>query len=157
MSSTGTGDRKPFAIRYTRLVPLISCRWEVCVGIITACIPALRPGYKSVKIRIESYSRARSSATSSKTVRKRSEPSHIGNAKALPMLPSAALRPDRSEANVVCTTATSEDQFHLPLQGYGIMRTTRVDLESQLTACDSHPDFDANDSQTALRGTGTLM
>lgn len=73
------------------------------------------------------------------------------------MLPLAALRPDRSEANVVCTTATSEDQFQLPLQGYGIMRTTRVDLEMQRTASDGQPDFNANDSQTALRGTGTLM
>ncbi len=139
------------------LVPLIRCRWEVCVGIITACLPALRPGYKSVVTRIESYSHAHSSATSTKAFRKASEPSHVKYARALPMLPSTALRPDRGEANVVCTTATSEDEIHLPLQGYGIMRTTRVDLESQRTASSHHPEFDANDSQIALRGTGTLM
>ncbi len=39
--------------------------WEVCIGIVTACIPALRPGYKTVSAGIRSYISHRSSRKSS--------------------------------------------------------------------------------------------
>ena len=42
------------------------CRsWEVCIGIVAACIPALRPGYKTVYAGIKSYISHRSSRKSS--------------------------------------------------------------------------------------------
>lgn len=38
------------------------------------------------------------------------------------------------------------------------MRTTRVDLESQMSAGDGLPEPDLNNSQTALKGAmGTLL
>ena len=39
--------------------------WEVCIGIVTACIPALRPGYITVSAGIRSYLSHRSSRQSS--------------------------------------------------------------------------------------------
>lgn len=39
--------------------------WEVCIGIIAACIPALRPGYKTVSVGIISYLSHRNSGKSS--------------------------------------------------------------------------------------------
>ena len=39
--------------------------WEVCIGIVAACIPALRPGYKTVYAGIKSYLSHRSSRKSS--------------------------------------------------------------------------------------------
>jgi len=39
--------------------------WEVCIGITTACIPALRPGYKTVSAGITSYLSHRSSGQTS--------------------------------------------------------------------------------------------
>ena len=35
--------------------------WEVCIGIIAACIPALRPGYKTLSVGLRSYLAHRSS------------------------------------------------------------------------------------------------
>ena len=35
--------------------------WEVCIGIIAACIPALRPGYKTISVSLNSYLARRSS------------------------------------------------------------------------------------------------
>lgn len=48
--------------------------WEVCIGIVTACIPALRPGYKTVTAGIKSYLSHRSSRKNSVLVDS-SEPS----------------------------------------------------------------------------------
>ncbi|KAL8760598.1 MAG: hypothetical protein Q9184_003230 [Pyrenodesmia sp. 2 TL-2023] len=39
--------------------------WEVCIGISTACIPPLRPGYKALRAGINSYMSHRSSRKSS--------------------------------------------------------------------------------------------
>jgi len=74
------------------------------------------------------------------------------------VLPLAAFRPDRNETSVVCTRASSEERFQLPLQGYGIMRTTRVDMESQRSISDGLPEPVLNSSRTALKGAmGTLI
>ena len=42
--------------------------WEVCIGIIAACIPALRPGYKTISASLHSYLARRSSSQNFSTL-----------------------------------------------------------------------------------------
>ena len=139
---------------------LTQLSWEVCIGIIAASVPPLRPGYKKLKTSIRNYVTAHSTNKTSvpDQSEKSSKPSHV---EAVKPVPTAVLRPDRG---IISTTATAEDGLRLPQQNFGILKTTKVDLESQRTSSggvlssgDSYDEIDRMDSQAELRGAGTLM
>ena len=102
--------------------------WEVCIGIIAACIPALRPGYRTVSAGVASYIFRRSSQQTSKSgLFKKGNP---------------------SEAAIVAKQVASADADHAKAYGaggegfamkslpgdrktvnQGIQMTTRIDIE----------------------------
>jgi hypothetical protein len=159
---------------------LISSSWEICVGIVAACIPALHPGYKSLRGRWRDYALSRSERSGSKSSEKTLRPSHfskpVANRKqsaavppvepnkplpATPTLPANTLRPDLRAVRAMVGTEISHDSIFLPIQdtwGSGIVKTTQVDLESQraLSGDDSEaslqPKAPGWDSRTALHG-----
>ena len=138
------------------------------MGIIIACIPTLRPGYKLIQTKISTYTRAHSSKGT--FGRKQSEkttikPSEAAATDPLSIIQGATLRPDRGGMNTTCTTVTPDDVSDLPLQPLGIMRTTQVDLESQrtvsgdnLTGSNGFYEVERTDSQARLnKDTGRLV
>ncbi|KAI4152250.1 MAG: hypothetical protein LQ340_003027 [Diploschistes diacapsis] len=147
---------------------VVNC-WEVCIGIVAASIPALRPGYKSLKARIRTYSLSRSAVkipekTGTTKPSVPTKPSEFNVSRNVPVIPSAVLRPDISDTNAMCSTASAEDASNFSPEMFGIMKTTKVDLESQRTGSreggtgsESFRDAERADSRTALKGAGTLV
>ncbi len=103
--------------------------WEVCIGITAACIPALRPGYRTVSAGITSYiSRRSSHGTSDVGLVKGRNPSDAAKADAAQAASSEADRAKRY--------GVGEDGFAMNcLPGdkktadEGIKKTTRIDVE----------------------------
>ena len=162
-SSTSTGESKwstpPWASR-----SLTYPSWEVCVGVVAASIPALRPGWKSLRIKLRSYRRIYSNEDTSakKQSEKSTRPGHVENLGSSATV-GAALRPDRvrGQANVTADGTTTEAEVQFPAHAFGIMKTTEVDLESQRTHSEtsgySRGEVEQRDHQAELNGTGRLM
>ena len=127
VSQIGFGDRKYSPTCGSLLDSLTLLSGEVCVGIIVASIPTLRPGYKVLKTRFQRYMTVGSN-TNSTTLPKPEKPSIHGDTRIA--IPMPALRQDRVENQVICAAATDEDCL-LPIQNFDIIRSTRFDLESQ--------------------------
>ena len=122
--------------------------WEVCIGIVAACIPALRPGYKTVSAGIRSYLSHRSSRKSSDfalvespdpsrtPANRKANAQHIARPRAAydPAL-GAAAHAVSAEADRAREYGAGEDGFamnYLPgdmkTADQGIKKTTRIDV-----------------------------
>lgn len=101
------------------LPPDLLNSWEVCIGIIAASIPTLRPLYKCLSTRIRSRKTGASSTT-----KIASFPSHSTKVSG---------PPPRAHHATTTTTATTEENF-LPLQDFDaldIRKTTRIVVERE--------------------------
>ena len=144
--------------------------WEVCIGIVTACIPALRPGYKTVSAGIRSYLSHRSSRQSSDfplvDTNKASQPpaSQNSNAQHITRLQAsydpalgAAAQAVSIEADHTQEYGAGEDGFTMnSLPGdikttdQGIKKTTRIEVAGR-SAVESQRSLDLGDVE---RGFG---
>ena len=114
--------------------------WEVCIGIVAACIPALRPGYKTVYAGIKSYISHRSSRKSSVLV-----DSPEANARHIAR-PQASYDPALgADAQAVSAEADRAREYGAGEEGFamnylpedmktadqGIKKTTRIDVSGR--------------------------
>ncbi|KAL8833703.1 MAG: hypothetical protein Q9176_007859 [Flavoplaca citrina] len=119
--------------------------WEVCIGIIAACIPPLRPGYKAFTSGINSYLSHRSLYKSSSRGLVESEKSpksafvkifHHGQACHESGLEAAAHAVDVEASRAQAHGAGDDDFAMQNLHGdkqtidQGIQKTTRIDIEN---------------------------
>ncbi|MCJ1386799.1 hypothetical protein MMC17_009926 [Xylographa soralifera] len=124
--------------------------WEVCVGIIAASIPTLRPGYLYVQDHLVTSfsSKPSSGAPSSKS--KTLVPSPIARTKASNPFKSFGTN----------TSSTTEGNF-LPLQDFEIRKTTRIDVEKKPgRGSDSgayRPPMGRTDSEARLRSVENMV
>ena len=100
--------------------------WEVCIGVITASIPALRPGYKTLSASISSY-------RSRRTLRKTSDGALVSTGKDHKF--QAAVQAASAEADRAEAYGAGEDGFamnYLPgdkkTTKQGIKKTTTIDI-----------------------------
>ncbi|KAL8668836.1 MAG: hypothetical protein Q9168_006550 [Polycauliona sp. 1 TL-2023] len=137
--------------------------WEVSLGIIAACIPPLRPGYKAMTSGINSYLSHRSSRKSSSgtlvDTEKSSEPTsvfakifHGGQASHESGVEAAAHAVD-VEANRAQVHGAGDDDFamqNLPgdkkTRSLGIQKTTTIDIEDR-SASGSRRDLSADEGK----------
>ena len=145
--------------------------WEVCIGIIAACIPALRPGYKTVSAGIASYVSHRTSGKSSDVALV--GPGNRKNNTADRKLPNARhiARPQASHgpafgkaAEAISTEADRAQEYGAGEDGFamnslpgdmktadqGIKKTTRIDVHGR-SADGSQRSLDLGDVE---RGFG---
>lgn len=131
--------------------------WEVCIGIVTACIPTLRPGYRSVSAGIKSYLSHRSSRRGSDFAlvdsRNPSPPPANRDANAAS---GAAAQAFSAEADRAQEHGAGEDGFamkYLPgdmkTAEQGIKKTTRIDV-SGTSADQSQKSLDLEDVESGF-------
>ncbi|KAL8868803.1 MAG: hypothetical protein Q9174_004741 [Haloplaca sp. 1 TL-2023] len=120
--------------------------WEVSIGIIAACIPPLRPGYKACTTGINSYltHRPRLRSSSKGLVDSEKSPKsalanffHRGHGSHESGLEAAAHAVD-VEASRVQAHGAGDDDFAMQnihgdkqTMGHGIQKTTRIDVEGE--------------------------
>lgn len=116
--------------------------FEVCIGVVAACIPALRPGYKTISAGITTYLSHRSSGKNSTSapVNNGNPPSTTQGQKSTAQLKhdqafGAAARSVSIEADRAQAYGAGEDDFamnYLPgdkkTATQGIKKTTRIDV-----------------------------
>ncbi|MCJ1282468.1 hypothetical protein MMC26_001791 [Xylographa opegraphella] len=124
--------------------------WEICVGIIAASVPTLRPGYLYMQDRLVASfsSKASSSAPFSKS--KTLVPSPVARTKASNPFKSFGTN----------TSSTTEGNF-LPLQNFEIRKTTDIDVEkksnSRSTSGAYRPRIGRTDSEAHLRSVEDIV
>ncbi|MCJ1294436.1 hypothetical protein MMC34_005994 [Xylographa carneopallida] len=124
--------------------------WEVCVGIIAASIPTLRPGYLYMQDRLVASfsSKPSSGAPSSKS--KTLVPTPVARTK--------ASNPFRSFGTNF--SSTTEGNF-LPLQNFEIRKTTQIDVEKKSSRGSDNglyrPGMGRTDSETRLRSVEDMV
>ena len=122
--------------------------WEVCIGIVAACIPALRPGYRTVSAGISSYLSHRSPRKSSEFAlvdsRRPSQPPASREANAQHVAPQGASYDPAlgAAAQAVSAEADRAQEYGAGVDGFamnslpgdikpavqGIKKTTRIDV-----------------------------
>ena len=102
--------------------------WEVCIGVTAACIPALRPGYRTIVASVASYRSNRSSRKTSHNI-----PNDLENPSATSQgqgynAYAAAAETFSSEADLAQAYGAGEDNF--PMQSLpGDMKTANEGLK----------------------------
>ena len=144
--------------------------WEVCIGIVAACIPALRPGYRTVSTGITSYLSHRFSRKSSDFAlvdsHHPSHPSASREANAQHVAPPQASHGPAlgAAAQAVSAEADRAQEYGAGVDGFamnslpgdmkpadqGIKKTTRIDIAGT-SADDSQRSLDLGDVE---RGFG---
>lgn len=109
--------------------------WEVCIGITAACIPALRPGYKTVTSSIASYRAHRFSRKASDVALVHTGIPLEAIGKQAPTPRSAAAQAASTEADRANTYGAGDESFamnHLPgdkqTANQGTKKTTEMDI-----------------------------
>ncbi|MCJ1368199.1 hypothetical protein MMC16_007340 [Acarospora aff. strigata] len=92
--------------------------WEVCIGIIAASVPTLRPGYIYLRSRLQK-SKPESSVPSSQTAVVPSVCHH----------PNAAKASQPSDSHQTTNSTLTDETFFLPLQNFEMRTPTRLDVE----------------------------
>ncbi|MCJ1476866.1 hypothetical protein MMC13_005535 [Lambiella insularis] len=124
--------------------------WEVCVGIIAASVPTLRPGYLYLQDRLVASfsSKSGSGAPSSKS--KTLVPSATSRTKASHPFKSFGTK----------SSSASENDF-LPLQDFEIRKTTRIDVEKKSNRNSDteayRPEMGRTDSEARLRSAENMV
>ena len=134
--------------------------WEVCIGITAACIPALRPGYKTVTAALTSY-------VSHRSQRKTSDIALVNNGNPLHDHAHSLERNDDSAFRAAAHAASAEadrskaygageegfGMKNLPgdmeLVNQGIRKFTRIDIDST-NAEERHRSLDLGDLDRGL-------
>ena len=105
----------------------------MCVGVVAASIPTLRPGYRELKNRYQNFSRI-SSARSG-----RSGPSATHRSKAVPQI-AENLQPQNNQTVRTDITSTTVTGDFLPLQTFDIQKTTSIDVKREGTQSSNDSD-----------------
>lgn len=136
--------------------------WEVCIGVTAACIPALRPGYKTVVAGIASYRSHRSSRKTSDTAfNSTQDKSKVFEGQGYSAY-SAAVQAISSEADRAQAFGAGEEGFEMKrLPGdamtaeMGIKKTTEIDISglSAQSADGSYGNLSLREVDEGLRNT----